>query len=206
MINYFNFNSLKTDVNYMINNIGKDIIVNGSIDQIKAIFNRKGKASKDNDDFYLYTLSGLNCGDMVEYNNKHYLVLNNESNNTYNIHSNYIRLCNYHYIKEEVIPGETIQTGTDKFGRPIYEEIPGETIITHIYGIVDKFTPNSTTDTQYGVNPLDNKLTFTIQALGNEEMFAINDVLEVYGYTYKIVAIDKLKAGLITFTMESTNV
>lgn len=190
----------------MINNMGKDIIVNESIDPIKAIFNRKGKVSRENDDFYLYTLSGLNCGDLIEYNNKHYLVLNDESNNTYNIHSNYIRLCNYHYIKETVIPGEKIIVGYDNFGRPIYEETEPTTIITNIYGIVDKFTPNSTLDTQYGVNPLDNKLTFTIQALNNEELFAINDVLEVYGYTYKIVAIDKLKAGLVTFTMESANV
>ncbi|GAB7386173.1 hypothetical protein BSNK01_00080 [Bacillaceae bacterium] len=191
MFNYFDLSNTD-DFQYMLDMMGKDVLVNGNL--VRALVTNTD-LNRNYDDKKISTLTEIKRGDLIEYDGKKWLIISEVNGKRYNKYKGIMRRCNYDVTFKT---GET-QTivGYDPMGRPIYATVEEhQTFPT----IID----SKTFDIQTGqvINMAEGKILVTLQENPESLKIALDTRFIKMGNAWKIVGKDRTKKGLIVLTAE----
>jgi hypothetical protein len=182
-----------SDIEFLIDVAGQTVKIN-DVEQKAIITNAK---ISDYEDRYIHTLQPIQRGNLIEYNREHYLVISETVTQRYGKYKALMRHCNY----EIVIEGQEVCeiVSYNDFGEPIYECHTTESIsvpaIVDTYAFkVDDFAPIRVPEKQIVVIVQENET--------NKNKFVTNATFEVMGQTWKVIAVDLTKKGLLILTCE----
>lgn len=198
MANIINpFQTNPTDNLYIFNQLAKPVKLNGNDTQ--AILTHSA-VNKDYDDFKITSLAALQRGDVVEYDNKKYLVLSEINSDRHNKYKAIIRNMPFHlHVQtgtEKVFTGEY-----DRLNNPIFEDTP-------IYADLDFFIQNQPAITLNSSNAISfTEGEFYVFARDDEDSQKFTEGLtfELIGCTWEIEFIDLSKQGLRIFKLNKTS-
>ncbi|MFV2049641.1 Ig domain-containing protein [Bacillus sp. UMB0899] len=192
MFNPFETNT--NDVQFLLDNAGKDILINGETK--KALITNPSISEAE--ERYIHTLLSVSRGDLIELEGDNYLVITESVNKRNSKFKALIRHCNY----EIEVAGETTRVivGYNQFGEPIYEDIVGKP--SYVPSIVDK---NSFSVSEPSAIRLpDNQISVIVQGNDtNNEKFTVNFQFTVMGSEWKVINRDFTKNGLLILICES---
>lgn len=107
MFNLFNIDDTQ-DFEFLLSQMGKEVIINNAIESTKVIITNTNL--EDNyDDKKITSLSELNRGDIIDYDNKRFLIISEQSTKRYNkckaimrqLPHKVIINCDCHFIKAD---------------------------------------------------------------------------------------------------------
>jgi len=182
-----------SDIEFLLDSAGQTVKVN-DVEQKAIITNAK---IGDYEDKYIHTLQPIQRGNLVNYNQEHYLVISESITQRYGKYKALMRHCNYTIEIEGQEVCEIVSY--NDFGEPIYDCHPTESI--HVPAIIDKYTfkiddfaPIRVPEKQIVVIVQENET--------NKSKFTINSIFDVMGQTWKVINIDMTKRGLLVLTCE----
>ncbi|WP_066174685.1 hypothetical protein [Bacillus marinisedimentorum] len=187
----FNLFNTTNDVKYLIEQAGQEVLINGT--KQKALITTP--AIGEHEDRYIHTLQAVYMGDLVDYKGFNYLTITETQTLNIGKYKALMRYCNH----EIVVPGEVeqVQTGTDPYGKPIYETIEGEPI--HISVVVDN--KSFAVDTDNAINVAENEIVAVLQDNEvNRGKLAVNNEFDLLNGTWKVQHHDLTKRGLLILT------
>ncbi|MEC1723127.1 hypothetical protein [Schinkia azotoformans] len=190
------FNIFETgtdDINYLIENAGTNILVNGN--STRAII-----TNTPLNEFYdgkkITTLSLIKRGDIVVYENSKYLITSESDTIRNNKYKSIMRKCEFEiYIKIDEI--KTPNGKYDYLGQPEYDT-------TEIHELFPVIVDSQTFDVQNGqaINMPIGTILVSFQDNGNTNFIKLDHRFIKFGNPWKIVGIDRTKKGLVTLTAE----
>jgi len=175
MVNIFNPD--ERAFNYMLEQTGKELTLNGST-QIKAILSSVPVNANGYDDKYLSTLSPIKQGDMVDYLLSQWIVISQ---------INGMRTVKYKGIMR-------------KCNNTMIVNVSG---ILHVVPIIvtDKVALN--VDVSTYITTLDNQIYIVVQNDAINSNIKINDIYKIGNLNYKVVNIDDISiSGLLYIKMD----
>lgn len=190
----------QTDIDSIFNLAAQTVKVN-DIEQEAIITN---PVINEFEERYIHTLFKVGQGDLVTYQNEHYLIIAESVTKRHGKFKTLMRHCN------EVIelPGEEERVLArdengdvivDEYGRPYYEYIQGEPILIPI--IVDN--KNFSIEGNQLRVP-ENQIIVVVQDNEtNKGKFAVNNEISLMNKNWKVLHQDFTKVGLIILTYES---
>ena len=191
--NYFDLSSV-TDFQYLLDSIGQDVLVNNYT--IKALITNT-EVEQYFDDKYISTLTAIKRGDMINYDNINWLILSEVNGKRINKYKGIMRRCNY--VVDLPIGSESVITGYDGLGRPIYETV---TIDIPVDCIVEN--ENLSVTSTGSLNLPSGKINLTIQENENTNQVTISQTFDLMGINWTITGIDKTQVGLLILQCEKT--
>lgn len=188
------FETNKNDVQFLLDNAGKDVLINGEKQKVLIT----NPSISEAEEKYIHTLLSVSRGDLIEIEGDNYLVITESITKRHGKFKALMRHCN----NEIKVAGETTKTivGYNQFGEPIYEEIVGEP--SYVPSIIDK---NSFSVSEPNAIRLpDNQISVIVQDNNtNNEKFTVNFQFNVMGSEWKVINRDFTKNGLLILTCES---
>lgn len=178
MFNYFDLTSSK-DFGYLLSAMGTDVVINSS-DIIKVLVTNTN-LEQNYDDRRISSLSPIKRGDLIEYDNKQWMVISEQASKRYNKWKGIMRLLPYTI---------TINSNCAFYTVPVY-------IDKQSFG-VDDGKIISISEGQIYVYAPENEETRKIK---NNNRFI------KFGQAFKVVGIDRFsKPGIIIFTCEKDEI
>lgn len=155
------------------------------IDKEVVIHTRYGE--KNNNERKIFARKGeIQVGNLVEFDNEKWII--DEFTESDGIREwGVMKLCNHNL--EFIIAGTNVQVGTDKFGRPIYEE---SNPVTYSYPCAIYNARQYYENNERQANVPDGRM-FLILKNNYDEPIKEGNTFQLYGYTYFIYAIDRTK-------------
>lgn len=175
-INYFNQND-NTEFQFILNDAGTDVLVNG---QPQRVLITNTNIQTHYDDKKISSIQALKCGDLVDYANRKWLIINEVNGLRYDTYKAIMRCCDY-----------TVKFSIDC---KVYE-FPC-IIESSTFGIAADNTMILPSDI-IKVTVQENADTLKV---GRDKRFI------KFGSAWKVVGIDRTQKGLITFTCEFSQI
>ncbi|MEC1697764.1 hypothetical protein [Schinkia azotoformans] len=191
-MNLFETDTFANDLNYIFESAGTDVLIN----EISCRVLISNKNISEFEERYIHSLQELNRGELINYQDNHYLIISESITKRGNKFKALMRHCNSS-IEIATEPTQVL-IGYDYRGAPIYETVPGELLL--IPAIVD--SKSFSVDTNQAINLVNNQITVTVQDNEDTRGLAINDVFVVNEQNRKLINVDKTKNGLLIFTCE----
>ena len=188
-----------TDIESIFNMAAVNVKVN-DIDKKAIITN---PAINEFEERYIHTLDVVRMGDLVTYQNEHYLVIAESVTKRHGKFKTLMRHCNHVFE----IPGEVTkvlkrdENGNivlDWEGRPVYEYIQGEP--TLVPSIIDN--KNFSIDGKQLRVPVNEIIIVVQDNEKNKKGFAVNNEFDLMSKRWKVLNQDYTKVGLIILTCE----
>ncbi|MTT32713.1 hypothetical protein GMB86_11915 [Terrilactibacillus sp. BCM23-1] len=191
------FNPIQQDRQYIFNNLGQDILINDTTEPIKAIINHVAP-NKFYDDLNIVTLTSINRGDIVTYNNRHYLILSEVSTDRYGKFKAVMRHLTY-ILKvktgtEQTWDGQTV----DQFGTPVYT-----TVDKYEYPrVFVQNDPSIQIQDTGGITYIDSKMQVIMQDK-QDSPFIVGLQFNLNGKRWKIISVDVSKQGIRLLNLDN---
>lgn len=196
----FNVFDSTNDLEYLIQQAGKDVYIN-DVQRKALISNLSIGAMSENDDRFISTLDSINRGNLVRLNNRNFLIITETVVKRYDKYKGIMRHCNFTITFTEVLEEECVYVGEDGTGIPQYKCTPTVTEVTDIPLIVD--TKSFSIDRNSTFLLATNEITVVSQDNPfNKEKFKVNYRFNLMGAEWKIINVDLTKNGLLVMTCE----
>lgn len=176
MFNYFEFNN-PTDFQYLLNSAGEEILIKGTPSRA-LITNTNLTESRDNKK--ITTLDNIECGFLIDYDSKKWLIISEVSGKRYNKYKGIMQRCNNTMIVN----------------------VAG--ILYHVPCIVTDRASLNTDTTQY-ITTLDTEIYIMVANDATNSNIKVNDIYKIGNLNYQVSNIDDIsKSGLLVMKMEFT--
>ena len=163
--------------NYMLQEVGKDLLLNGST-TIRALLSSTPVNADNHDDKYISTLSPIKQGDLVDYLDCKWLIVSQVNGQ---------RVVNYKGIMRKCTHSMTLN-------------ISGALHTVHCI-VTDKISLNIDSTTY--ISSLDNEIYILVANDAINSNIKINDIYKIGNLNYKVKNIDDIsKSGLLYIKMD----
>lgn len=185
------FDISMADIEYILGYMGKNVTINGN--PARALISNTA-LNLEYDDKKIATIEPIHAGDIVEYEGLKYIILSEVNSRRNKMYKALMRKCNA--IMH-------IQTGEEKklkgynpyTGEPVYEIIP-------IYSDFPILMSQKYIDIEGNTIMLPTGRINVIMQAVDCPAIAVNAVFEADGKKWKIIDIDRTKAGIYKITAE----
>ena len=175
MFNLFELNNLD-DFVYLLNTIGEEVKINDNKDKKQVLITNTGSNFNEK---YITTLTPIQTGNLIDYNNKKWLITS--------------ELAGKRYHKYKGVMQHLNNTVFVYFDEDDYKQ----------FSCIFQNKTLDVTSNQYIRFPVD-KVIITLQQNEETEQIKINDYFPKWGYKWDIIGIDKTIPGLLFLHAEMT--
>ena len=190
MINLFDTGN--DDFQYMLDNMGKTIYIDDVLE--KALIKHIA-VNNDYDDIELTTLTPIQRGDLITYENNKYLILSQVNSTRYGRYKALMRKCNF--ILHVHVADEEVVIGHEDSGKPIVETQP--TYEDYAAIVTSKVTEWATGGQ---LNLPQGQIQITIKDTGSTKL-TVGDDFTFEGLPWTINWIDRTENGLLILSCEN---
>lgn len=179
------------DIDYILQNLGKNVTINGV--NTRALISNTA-LNLEYDDKKIATIEPIHAGDIVEFDGLKFIILSDVNGPRGKMYKALMRKCN---AVMHIKTGEEKRLkGYDPYtGQPVYEIIP-------IYSDFPIFMSQKAIDIEGNTIMLPSgRITVIMQAVDCDAI-ATNAIFEADGKNWKIIDIDRTKAGIYRITAE----
>ncbi|ADL07765.1 hypothetical protein [Thermosediminibacter oceani] len=178
------------DIDYILGYLGKNVLVNGN--PARALISNTA-LNLEYDDKKIATIEPIHAGDIVEFDGFKFIILSEINGPRGKMYKALMRRCNA--IMHIKTGEEQILKGYTEWGEPVYEIIP-------IYSDLPIFMTQKAIDIEGNTIMLPTGRINVIMQAVDCPAIAINATFEADGKQWKIIDVDKTKAGIYRITAE----